>query len=118
MSTSVVIVDDDAGFRRVAAELLADRGYRVVGEAGNAGEALAKVAEVKPDAVLLDVRLPDGDGINIAAELRQLDNGLRVLLTSTDRMAIGRHHLELSGANGFVPKAELAVVDLDRYLSG
>jgi DNA-binding NarL/FixJ family response regulator len=54
MESTVLIVDDDPQFRRIAAELLAVRGYRVVGEAGSAAEGLALASALNPDAVLLD----------------------------------------------------------------
>jgi CheY-like chemotaxis protein len=61
MESTVLIVDDDSQFRRIAAELLAGRGYRVIGEAGSAAEGLALASALRPDAVLLDIQLPDGD---------------------------------------------------------
>src|SRR5437763_1280050 len=100
MSTSVLIVDDDRGFRRAAAELLSGRGYRVVGCASTVEEALVRVAELGPDVVLLDVNLPDGDGVRLAAELCGGENGRRVLLTSSDRAAVTSELLECCGAIG------------------
>lgn len=116
MTPSVLIVDDDLGFRRVAAELFTDRGYRVVGTACSAREALLRVAELSPDVVLLDVKLPDGDGLAVAAKLCAGGHGGKVLLTSSDRAAVTGALLKSCGASGFVPKAELATTDLDRYL--
>jgi CheY-like chemotaxis protein len=117
MECTVLIVDDDAQFRRVAAELLADRVYRVVGEAGSAAEGLALAEELRPDAVLIDVNLPDGDGLSVAARL-SADGGPRALLTSTDAGATTDRLVRGSGAAGFVAKADLADVALDRYLKG
>jgi DNA-binding NarL/FixJ family response regulator len=112
----VLIVDDDPGFRRVAADLLADRGYRLVGSAGSVEEVLPRVAELSPDVVLLDVGLPDGDGRALAAKLCAGGYRGRVLLTSSDRAAVTSALLKSCGARGFVPKAQLATTDLDRYL--
>jgi CheY-like chemotaxis protein len=117
MEHTILIVDDDQQFRRVAAELLAARGYRVVGEAGSAGERLALASALRPDAVLLDVNLPDGDGLSVAAHL-SADGGPRVLLTSTDSAAATARVVRGSGAVGFVAKTELAGAALDRYLKG
>jgi DNA-binding response OmpR family regulator len=117
MECSVLIVDDDAQFRRVAAELLADRGYRVVGEAGSAAVGLALADELRPDAVLLDVNLPDGDGLSVAARLCG-NGGPRVLLTSTDPDGTTDRLVRGSGAAGFVPKVDLTYAALDRYLKG
>ena len=114
---TVLIVDDDARFRQVAAELLADRGYRVVGKAGGAAEGLALAEELRPDAVLVDVNLPDGDGLSVAERL-SAEGASRVLLTSTDASATSDRLVWGSGAAGFVPKADLTSVALDRYLKG
>jgi two-component system, response regulator PdtaR len=115
-ATSVLIVDDDRGFARTAAELLTDRGYRVVGLATSAHAALNKCDELSPNAVLVDVRLPDGDGVTLARRLRQRPDCPTVLLTSSDRRALVAGSLRESGASGFVPKTELARSDLDRFL--
>jgi CheY-like chemotaxis protein len=117
MESTVLIVDDDPQFRRAAAELLGARGYRVVGEAGNAAEGLALASALRPDAVLLDVNLPDGDGLSVAAQV-SADGGPRVLLTSTDSGAATARLVRGSGAVGFVAKTELTGAALDGYLKG
>jgi DNA-binding NarL/FixJ family response regulator len=117
MESTVLIVDDDSQFRRIAAELLAGRGYRVIGEAGSAAEGLALASALRPDAVLLDIQLPDGDGLSVAAGLGA-DGGPRVLLTSTDAGAATARQVRGSGAAGFVAKADLADAALDVYLKG
>ena len=116
--TSVLIVDDDRGFGRAATEMLTDRGYRVLGQATTVTEALVRCDQLGPDAVLLDVRLPDGDGVLLAEMLRARPDRPRVLLTSTDRNAVSQAMLRHSGASGFLPKADLADSDLDRFLTG
>ena len=63
MPCSVLVVDDDASFRDLAPRVLAAWGYEVVGEAGSVEEALARAAELSPDAALVDIGLPDGDGL-------------------------------------------------------
>jgi DNA-binding NarL/FixJ family response regulator len=105
--TSILIVDDDPGFARAAAELLADHGYRVLGSAMTADEALAESDRLRPDAILLDVRLPDGNGIALARALCAGHDAPRVLLTSSDRQAVQPEPLRESGAIGFIPKPEL-----------
>jgi DNA-binding response OmpR family regulator len=87
----------------------------VVGEAGSAGEGLILASTLRPDAVLLDVNLPDGDGLSVAARL-SADGGPRVLLTSTDPGGTTDHLVQGSGAAGFVPKADLASASLEDYL--
>jgi DNA-binding NarL/FixJ family response regulator len=116
MEGTVCIVDDDPQFRRAAAELLGARGFEVVGDAGSATEGLALASELEPEAVLLDVHLPDGDGISLAARLSADASSPLVLLTSSDRDAVPARSLEDCGATGFVAKADLARADLDRFL--
>lgn len=114
--TTVLIVDDDAQFRQLASDLLADRGYEVVGWAGTVGDAVAECNRLDPDAVLLDVRLPDGNGVALAKKLSANSKGPKILLTSTDREAVAPAELRESGATGFLPKTELARRELGPFL--
>jgi CheY-like chemotaxis protein len=82
MARSVLVVDDDAAFRKLAARMLIAAGLVVVGEAATAADASVAAAALRPDAALVDVMLADGDGIALATELTALPWGLRVLLTS------------------------------------
>ena len=66
MASKVLIVDDDVEFRGLAARVLAAMGLQVVGEAGTFADGAAAAAELRPDAALVDVGLPDGDGIALA----------------------------------------------------
>jgi DNA-binding NarL/FixJ family response regulator len=113
----VLIVDDDPSFRSAALGLLAARGYQVVGESGCGAEGLALASELRPDAVLLDVNLPDADGLTVAARLTAA-GGARVLLTSSDSRAVPERLVRSSGAAGFVAKEDLADAALDAYLTG
>jgi two-component system nitrate/nitrite response regulator NarL len=113
----ILIVDDDPSFRSSARILLAVRGYQVVGEADCGDEGLALASATCPDAVLLDVNLPDGDGLALAARLTAA-GGPRVLLTSSDPNAAPDHLMRSSGAVGFVAKEELAEAPLDTYFTG
>ena len=113
---SVLIVDDDEGFVGAASELLHDRGYRVVGQANSAREAVTRAADLKPNAVLLDVHLPDQDGPVVAAELSRNEQPPLVLLTSSDGRAINEEMVRSCGAVGFIAKTELPTADLDAYL--
>jgi DNA-binding NarL/FixJ family response regulator len=114
----VLVVDDDPGFRALVRELLALRGYEVVGEAGTVIDALAAAAAVRPTAVLLDVHLPGDDGLTGAALLRVGSEPPRVLLMSAEVDAVPVEVVHRTGAVGFVRKVDLAVTDLAPYLSG
>ena len=81
---TVLIVDDDVEFRGLAARVLAAMGLQVVGEAGTYADGAAAAAELRPDAALVDVGLPDGDGIALAAHLVALPWRPRVVVASSD----------------------------------
>lgn len=115
MAVRVAIVDDVAMFRDVARELVAARGYAVVGEADSAAGAVDTVALVRPDAVLLDIRLPDGNGFDLSTVLTSADPALAVLLMSSDHLTPTDDALRACGARGFVMKSHLAITDLSRY---
>jgi len=117
LETKILIVDDDPSFRSSARILLAVRGYQVVAEADCGDAALALTSVTSPDAVLLDVNLPDSDGVAVAARLTAA-GGPRVLLTSSDPAAAPDHLMRSSGAVGFVAKEDLGEVALDTYLMG
>jgi len=69
---SVLIVDDDPEFRQLAGRLLAASGMTVVGEADSVAGALEAAARLEPAAALVDVELPDGDGVTLARQLAAL----------------------------------------------
>jgi DNA-binding NarL/FixJ family response regulator len=108
MHMTVLIVDDHPSFRASARTLLQAEGYEVVGEAENGEAAVQAARELHPDLVLLDVQLPDLDGFQVAERLRQLEDPPAVVLTSSRDGADYGCCIRNSGANGFVPKAELS----------
>jgi DNA-binding NarL/FixJ family response regulator len=114
---SVLVVDDDPGFRWIARPMLAACGLAVVGEAETVATAMLAANELRPDAALVDVGLPDGDGIALACELAALPWRPRVLLTSIDPDAVTADDLRSSGAEGFVAKDELPDAPLARLLA-
>jgi CheY-like chemotaxis protein len=113
---SVLVVDDDPEFRRLAGRLLADSGLIVVGEAGSVAAALAAADLLEPSAILLDVELPDGDGVALARELTALPWRPRVLLTSINGDITTSEEARSAGARAFVHKAELPNVALAQLL--
>ncbi len=116
MARSVLVVDDDALFRRLAVRILVSWGYAVVGEAGTVGEALTRTSELTPDTVLADVGLPDGDGFALTYALRALPHAPQVVLISSDSDAGNGMAASRVGASGFVPKDEFAGGALQRLL--
>jgi CheY-like chemotaxis protein len=112
-----LVVDDDAEFRVVVSELLSAHGFEVVGEANNGPAAIAVVERLRPTGVLLDVRLQDEDGFEVARQLNALIQPPAVLLTSSDADAANEILAGECGAVGFLPKSELATCDLCAYFS-
>jgi DNA-binding NarL/FixJ family response regulator len=108
MTRRVLVVDNEASFRRIARLALTSWGHVVVGEAGTAAEAMRHAVELHPDTVLADIGLPDGDGFSLTVDLLALPSPPRVVLTSADDdVAITRVALR-AGARGFVPKEGLS----------
>src|SRR5207245_11617361 len=105
MRRRVLIVDDHQPFRATARELLEEAGY-IAGEAGNATEALAAVAADAPDAVLLDVQLPDEDGFVVAA--LTAEGGPAVVLISPREADDYGRRSDACGARGFIPQSRLS----------
>ncbi len=110
-----MIVDDAPSFRRVARALLERRGYAVVGEADCAATALELCDQLVPDAVLLDVRLPDGTGFQVSPLLTVRDDPPAVLLVSAEDDLRSYALVDQSGARGLVAKAHLAAIDLTTF---
>jgi DNA-binding NarL/FixJ family response regulator len=113
----VLVVDDDSAFRDLAARVLRGWGHVVVGEAGTVAEALQRAVELAPDTALVDVGLPDGDGVALAASLATLAWRPSVLLTSTDPDAVSPADVQRCGARGFLAKADLPNAPLDVLLT-
>lgn len=110
---TAVVVDDHASFRRYARRLLVAAGYEVVAEADAARSVVALAQQWHPALVLLDVVLPDGDGIDLANQLSGIA-GTRVLLTSS------RSRLDFGTALGdhpFVNKADITIDGLAGLIS-
>jgi two-component system nitrate/nitrite response regulator NarL len=118
VNRSVLIVDDDPRFRELAGRLLAASGLIVVGNAGSVSAARADVHRLKPSAVLLDVELPDGDGITLARELAALPWDPRVVITSINGDITTCEEAWNAGALAFVTKADLPNAPLARLLGG
>jgi DNA-binding NarL/FixJ family response regulator len=113
---TVLIVDDHETFRVAARELLAAAGFAVVGEAGDGREALAEVARLVPDIVLLDVQLPGLDGFAVADRLAEREpSPAVVLISSRDAVTYG-DRVRLASVVGFLAKRELSGAALARLV--
>jgi DNA-binding NarL/FixJ family response regulator len=100
----VIVVDDQAVVRDATRLLLeATPDFRPVGEAASGAEALAAIERLDPDLVLLDLRMPDMDGIQTAERIRTRDRRPVVVLMSSDRAA----DVPACGAAAFIAKERL-----------
>jgi two-component system response regulator DevR len=101
----VFLVDDHEVVRRGVAEVLEDDpGITVAGEAGSCSEALARVPAVRPDVVLIDMRLPDGDGAELCRSLRERLPAVRCLVLTSYSEQDALDAAIDAGAAGFLLK--------------
>jgi CheY-like chemotaxis protein len=113
MGVSVLVVDDDPGFLALATRVLRELGAGAVATAPDGASAMRAAEATRPDAVLVDVGLPDRDGLELAVAIAAQPWRPRVVLTSTDDAiapAAARSGLP------FVAKEDLAGPELRRLL--
>jgi PAS domain S-box-containing protein len=113
---SVLIVDDDAKFRALAAIMLRARGFELVGESTDAASAVDAAVALRPSAIVLDVNLPDRDGFWVADRLNEAGIGSRILLTSSVTTEVSPSALDRRGIVAFISKSELPTTDLSALL--
>jgi DNA-binding NarL/FixJ family response regulator len=113
---SVLIVDDHDGFRATARELLQAEGFEVVGEAGDGASAIEAARDLCPDIVLLDIQLPDLNGIKVAEQIDRRNGKPAIVLISSRDVSYLAGALQESPARGFIPKSELSAAALRRVL--
>lgn len=101
----VFLVDDHEVVRRGLVDLLgADPELEVIGEAASVAEAMAKIPALNPDVAVLDVRLPDGNGIELCRDLLSQMPGLRCLMLTSFTSDEAMLDAILAGASGYVVK--------------
>jgi DNA-binding NarL/FixJ family response regulator len=117
VSPTVLIVDDHAAFRALVRRLLQADGYEVIGEASDGRAGLDAADSLRPDVVLLDVRLPDMDGFEVAGRLASCGCPAAVVVTSSSDDPLYPERAASSGARGFVAKHDVCGAALDRLLA-
>lgn len=104
MAKNILICDDAAFMRMMIKDILTKNGYTVAGEAENGLKAVEKYAEVKPDLVLMDITMPEMDGIQALKKIKEMDAGASVIMCS----AMGQQAMVIesiqSGAKDFIVK--------------
>ena len=109
---TVFVVDDHEVVRRGVIDLLNEANdLTVIGAAATAAQAMARVPALDPDVAVLDVCLPDGDGVELCRELRSLLPGLQCLMLTSYTHEQAMMNAFLAGAAGFVIK-DITGVDL------
>nr|WP_203614992.1 response regulator transcription factor [Streptomyces sp. SID13726] len=102
----VFLLDDHEVVRRGVHELLSvEDDIEVVGEAGTAADALARIPATRPDVAVLDVRLPDGSGVEVCREIRSGDDSVRCLMLTSFADDEALFDAIMAGASGYVLKA-------------
>jgi DNA-binding NarL/FixJ family response regulator len=102
---SVFLLDDHEIVRRGVRDMLEAEGdIRVVGEAGTAAAALARIPALRPDVAVLDVRLPDGDGVTVCREIRSRLPGVACLMLTSFADDDALMDAVMAGAAGYVLK--------------
>jgi DNA-binding NarL/FixJ family response regulator len=100
-----LVVDDNAGFRGHIKEFLAcEPDIEIIGEAADGQEAILKARELKPDLVLMDVRMPGTNGIEATRQLKDEMPELKVVILSLFDLQEYREAAMVSGASGYVVK--------------
>jgi DNA-binding NarL/FixJ family response regulator len=117
MAVTVLIVDDHALFRKWARVLLEQAGYAVLGDAADGASAIEEASRTRPEVVLLDIRLPDIDGFEVAERLiAQPSPPIVVLISTADASDYGER-ISRSRALGFLTKDELTAESLATLLA-
>ncbi|MFE2033982.1 response regulator [Streptomyces scopuliridis] len=103
---TVFLVDDHEVVRRGVFELLSvEDDIEVVGEAGTAVDATARIPATRPDVAVLDVRLPDGSGVEVCREIRSRDESIKCLMLTSFADDEALFDAIMAGASGYVLKA-------------
>ncbi len=104
MAKNILICDDAAFMRMMIKDILTKNGYNVAGEAENGAKAVEKYNEVKPDLVLMDITMPEMDGIQALKKIKENDPSALVIMCS----AMGQQAMVIesiqAGAKDFIVK--------------
>ncbi|MDR1066937.1 MAG: response regulator [Clostridiales bacterium] len=100
----ILLVDDAAFMRMMLKNILTQNGYNIVGEAENGAIGVEKYKELKPDLVILDITMPEMDGIQAAKNIKAVDSAAKIIMCS----AMGQQEMVIesiqAGARDFIVK--------------
>lgn len=104
MGKKILIVDDAAFMRMMIKDILSKNGYEVVGEAENGARAIEKYKELIPDLVIMDITMPEVDGIQAVKEIKKINGDSKIIMCS----AMGQQAMVIesiqAGARDFIVK--------------
>jgi DNA-binding NarL/FixJ family response regulator len=109
-----LLVDDNRTFLETVCDLLANQGVTVAGTASSAAEALRQASVLRPDVAVVDIRLGNENGFDLARHLAR--EGITVIMTSTSAATDYADLLMESFVAGFLPKTELSAAGIRRLL--
>lgn len=110
-SCTVVVCDDQQAFRRLVAIVLGlEAGIEIVGEAGNGREAIVLVEKLQPNVLLLDIAMPDMDGLEALPRVREASPDTQVVMLTGMTAANVRERALAAGARAFIEKG----IDIDK----
>lgn len=104
MSKRILVVDDAAFMRMMIKDILTKNGYEIIGEAENGARAIEKYKELAPDLVIMDITMPEVDGIQAVKEIKKFNGDSKVIMCS----AMGQQAMVIesiqAGARDFIVK--------------
>ncbi len=101
---NILLVDDAAFMRMMLRDILGKNGYNIVGEAENGAKALEKYKELKPNLVIMDITMPEMDGIQAAKAIKSADsNALIIMCSAMGQQAMVIESIQ-AGARDFIVK--------------
>lgn len=99
-----MVVDDAVFMRMTIRKMIETEGYEVVGEAGNGVEAVQRYMEVQPDVVMLDITMPEMNGIDALKRIKEFDPKAKVIMCSAMGQQVMVAQAIQSGAKDFIVK--------------
>lgn len=104
MAKRILVVDDAAFMRMMIKDILTKNGYEIAGEAENGTKAIEKYKELTPDLVIMDITMPETNGIEAVKEIKQIDPNAKIIMCS----AMGQQAMVIesiqAGASDFIVK--------------